>query len=123
MFARIGLVSIINTLIGISVFPILKTVFHSQDNAVLMVISYALCVSLSFCLHGKISFRAVLSVSKFVAFSIVNLGSLLIMVVSVSFLAKMLPVDIRIIQPVVAVLLQFGVVLIYKFIFWERKNG
>lgn len=120
--ARIGLVSIINTLVGISIFPILKTILHNQNNAILMSASYVICIVLSFCLHGKISFRSSLTPSRFVAFFIVNLSSLLIMIFSVSSLAEALNYDIRIIQPAVAVILQIAVVFLYQHIFWKKDD-
>ena len=53
------LVAIPNTVVGLSIFPVLKAIFISGNNLIfLMSVSHILAVSFSFLSHSKLTFRS-----------------------------------------------------------------
>ena len=120
--ARAGLVSVVNTISGMSMFPIAKTLFPDLPNPFLIIATYCACVALSFFLHGKYSFRAALSVQKFLYFVLANLLTVSLLTVLVIWVHNFSALDIRIVHPGIAVLLQVIAVMFYKSIFIGIKT-
>ena len=117
VLVRITSVSALNTIVGVSAFPILKTIFRETSNVTLMVVAYVFCVLFSFFSHGKISFHARLSAKKLLMFTLTNLMSLGLMILIVEYIVRSVGVDVRLVQPIVAVTLQIFVIMLYKLIF------
>ena len=120
LFARVGLVSLVNTTVGVSIFPILKTAFPVVHNTYLIIFSHITCLLLSFLMHGKITFRSNLSFIRLLYFCIVNVLSLVIMIGLVKTLVKHSGYDVRLVQPAIALFMQFIIVFFYKAIFWGK---
>jgi len=121
MILRFGLVSLVNTTVGILAFPALKTIFPLVSNGVLMTIAYLACVFLSFVLHGRYTFRGQLSFLNLFLFFSVNSVLLFAMIFSVNLLVDLSDFDVRLIQPVIAVTFQLFAVIFYKLIFSRGK--
>jgi hypothetical protein len=117
LLARVGLVSFANTLAGVLTFPLLKTLFYTVPSEWLMVVSYVICLFLSFLLHGKYSFKANLTFVKFCLFAVANCIALWILISVVLLLENTTSIDVRLVQPVVAVIIQCTVILFYSAIF------
>jgi len=121
LIARIGIVSLVNTLAGVLTFPILKTLFFAIPSGRLMAVSYIICLLISFYLHGKYSFRAQLTLVKLFLFIILNGVALISMIHIVLLVKSSTDIDVRVIQPFVAVAIQFTIILFYKLIFYGKR--
>ena len=122
LLARVGLVSFANTLAGVLTFPLLKTLFYTVPSEWLMAVSYVICLFLSFLLHGKYSFKATLTFLKFFLFTLVNCLALGIVIYTVLLIENRTGLDVRLVQPFVAVIIQCTVILFYSVIFSGAKR-
>ena len=73
-------------------------------------------------MHGKVTFVADLSIKKFIQYAIVHFFALLLIIAITISATNLLEIDIRLVQPVAAVITQIVVVFVYKSIFWNRPN-
>ena len=115
--ARFSFVSVFNTILGVTTFPVLKTFFFNVSDAALMTISYALCLCVSFGMHGKVTFGVRLTPKKFFEFCFANAGILISSIWLVTTIVEMSQWDVRFVQPIVAVGMQVLLVMFYKKIF------
>ena len=118
---RFLVVAIPSTFIGLSIFPILKTFFPNENNLLLMSVAHLSAVSISFFLHSQFTFRSTPTPRKWAAFTILNTVNLfLVFYISEEF-SMAFKADIRVIQPVTALIIQLGLVPIYSLLM-PRKS-
>lgn len=114
LYITFFLVAIPNTIVGLSIFPILKTFFMESSNFLLMSISHVAAVTFSFLLHSKLTFKSSVTPTRWTIFSIVNFISLASCYVLSESASTFFNKDIRIVQPIVAVLLQLLLIPLYR---------
>ena len=116
-FARFGVASLINTLFGVAVFPVAKTVFEYVSNDLLIIICYVAGICFSFTTHGKLTFVSVLTIKKFLWFFGLNVFAMIVIVIGSTSGSTVLSLDIRLVQPVLAVAVQVILIFFYQRIF------
>lgn len=114
LYGRFVLVAIPNTVVGLCIFPILKTVFLDGNNLLLMSISHVIAVTFSFMSHSTITFKSKITSKRWSLFFLLNLTTLSLCYIFSTMLTNFYDIDIRIIQPMVSIILQFLLIPTYR---------
>lgn len=117
ILVRFSISSAVNTLAGISIFPIIKTLFFDVDLLLLMTVSYVICLMISFATHNYYTFKVSFSIRRIFSFTILQCFLLFANYFITKSFGQILDADVRIIQPIVAVALQFASLGVYRRIF------
>ena len=116
LYARFGYVSIVNTAFGLSLFPLAVTTFQNSNLLLLMAVSHMLAMSFSYVMHSKFTFFAKLTCFKAILFFLVHCLALLCIYFCTIWTVSVSNFDIRIIQPILAVVTQLAFVPLYRII-------
>ena len=114
---RFVLTSAVNTVPGLTVFPALKTVFPNESLFLLMAVSYTTCVLFSYTTHGRFTFKAPFAISSLAKFFLLHFCLLGLNYLFTLALFQMIKLDVRLIQPLVALLIQLGAFWLYRHIY------
>ncbi len=108
--SRFLVVGIINTLVGILLFPLLYWVFGSSIAFnLLLAISYVLCTLSSFLLHKYVTFKSQGSaLTEGIKFAILSGFTYILNVIILQVVLPLLPWHPVLVQTVIAVMLQTG---------------
>lgn len=114
LYARFGYVSIFNTAFGLSLFPLAVTTFQNSNLLLVMAICHILAVSFSYVTHSKFTFFAKLTFFRAILFFLVHFLAFLCIYFCTIWSVSVSNFDIRVIQPIMAIVIQFAFVPLYR---------
>ena len=110
-----------NTAFGLSIFPVLYTIVPGLSLLSLMIIAHVLAVLFSYTTQSLFTFRSTLTAVKFLKFLALNLFSLFLCYGVTLLILNLTTIDVRLIQPIVALFIQISLIPFYRLILPTKK--